>query len=604
MDFDFSGWATKNDLRCSDGVTIRRGAFSRQDKRRVPLIWNHDHTNPESVIGHAMLEDRNDGVYVYGKFNKTPKAESAKEAVRNGDITNLSIWANNLKKQGSDVIHGTIREVSLVLAGANPGACIESVVAHGELMDEFEDEGIFYTDEPIEIFHAEDGEENEGRTIKEVYDTLNDEQKQMMSIVVAQAVSESEVEHADADDEELYDEEEEEEEEIEHGDIDEEGDDGMKFNVFNQTNDGQMEALSHAAFETLMTDAKRLGSFKEAVAAHLEEGGVLEHAAIPTTGMVLPSGSQQYGFNDPDMLFPDYRTLTSTPEWLSRNMDWVGKVLAGVHHTPFARIKSVFADITEDEARAKGYIKGKEKKEEVFTLLKRTTDPQTVYKKQKMDRDDVIDITDFDVLAWIRAEMRVMLNEEIARAILIGDGRAADSDDKIKEDRIRPIAKDVDLFNIKVNVAADATMDALIDDIIRSRKKYKGSGNPTLFTTEDYLTEMLLLKDKMGRDLFKSESELATKLRVKDIVTVEPMEGAKVGENDLIGIVVNLNDYNVGTNKGGEVTMFDDFDIDFNQYKYLLESRMSGALIKPFSAITITKSSGNVKASVFSGSKD
>lgn len=601
MDYDFSGWATKNDLKCSDGRTIRKDAFKSQNKRRVPLCWNHDHSTPEATLGHAILENRNEGVYAFCKFNKSQAAQAAKEAVRNGDVTNLSIWANNLTQSGGDVLHGVIREVSLVLAGANPGAFIESVVCHGMSIDDEDDEGIFYTNDPIELYHADDPEppknedtgEGSEKTIVDVYNTLNQEQKDMMGVVVAQAVADAKGENDDG-----------EEEGVGHS---EEGGKEMKFNVFNQDPEtGKQEYLSHEAFATLMTDAKRLGSFRDAMHEHMNEGGVLEHAAIPKDGMTKATGTQTYGFNDPDMLFPDYRTLTNTPEWLSRNMDWVGKVLSGVHHTPFSRIKSVFADITEDEARARGYIKGKQKKEEVFTTLKRTTDPQTVYKKQKLDRDDILDITDFDVVAWIRAEMRVMLNEEIARAILIGDGRPTDSDDKIKEANIRPVATDVGLFNTKVSVTGtDASK--WIDDIIRARKNYKGSGNPTFFTTEDIVTEMLLLKDSMGRKLYRSEAELATELRVKEIVTVEVMEGAKVGSDELVGIIVNLNDYNVGIDKGGQITMFDDFDIDFNQYKYLLETRMSGALIKPFSALTIIKgttSSGAQGTSVFGGTKE
>ena len=369
----------------------------------------------------------------------------------------------------------------------------------------------------------------------------------------------------------------------------------MKHNVFDQETE-TTPYLSHSDMQKILGDAKRCGSLREAVQAHIENG-VLSHAEIDTTGMEVATGTQTYGFNDPSMLFPDYRSLNTPPEWLSRDMGWVKKVLGAVHHTPFSRIKSPFANITDEEARAKGYIKGKQKKEEVFTTLKRTTDPQTVYKKQKLDRDDIIDITDFDVVAWIRAEMRIMLDEELARAILIGDGRPSDSDDKIKEDHIRPIVTDAPLFNVqhKVSVAANADSGviakATINESIRARKNYKGSGNPTFFTTEDVLTEMLLLEDGIGHKLYKTEQELATALRVRDIVTVEVMEGYKLTvsntEYPLIGVIVNMADYNVGADKGGEVNMFDDFDIDYNQQKYLIETRCSGALVKPFSAITL-----------------
>lgn len=572
--YDFSGWATKNDLRCADGRVIKRGAFRPQDGKRIPLVWGHDHGTPGAVLGHGILENRDEGVYVYGYFNKTQSGKDAKEAVQHGDVTSLSIWANNLEQVGSDVIHGVIREVSLVLAGANPGAFIESVVAHSEPMDDGDSEGIFYTGSPLLLAHADepkkdDSKNDDDETVGDVFDTLSEKQKKAVAIVIGQAI-----------------------EDAKEGKDDKEDDDDMKHNVFDTIDDTQGTFLSHEDMNTLLKDAKRLGSLREAVLEHSQEGGLLAHA-IPTDGMITPSGSQSYGFRDPEMLFPDFRTLSNTPEWISRNMDWVQKVMNAVHHTPFSRIKSVFADITEDEARARGYIKGKLKKEEVFTLLKRTTDPQTIYKKQKMDRDDVIDITDFDVIAWIRAEMRVMLDEEIARAILIGDGRSPSLDDKIKEDHIRPIANDVALFNTKVDVTVDsdadpsATAKAVIDAVIRSRKNYKGSGNPTLFTTEDYLTEMLMVEDGIGHKLYKTEAELATTLRVREIVTVEPMEGVKIDSKNLIGVIVNLADYNVGADKGGEINMFDDFDIDYNQMKYLIETRISGALTKPFSAITL-----------------
>ena len=602
--YDFSGWATKNDLRCADGRIIRHNAFKVDDGKTVPLVWNHQHNSIEHVLGHAMLENRDKGVYCYGVFNKTPGGQNAKECLHNGDITGISIWANNLDEDDNhNVRHGVIREVSLVMAGANPGAFVESVVAHGEPMEPYEEEGIFYTGDDIHIEHSieekseeedkelehsadnkepekkEDTKEKESKmdkpeekkekTVQDVIDTMNEEQQNVLYGLIG----------AVAKDNDKSDDKEEEKE--------------LKHNIFDEDQMTQSTVISHADMEQIFADAKRLGSLRDAVNENFEEGGVLAHS-IPTDGMVGPSSAtaeQTYGFRDPDMLFPEYRSVNgNSPEWISRNMEWVQKVIGGVKRSPFSRVKTQFADITEDAARAKGYIKGNEKKEEVFTLLKRTTDPQTIYKKQKLDRDDIVDITDFDVVAWIKAEMRVMLNEEIARAILIGDGRLADSDDKISESHIRPIVKDVDLFNVKVPVTT-AGAKAQINAIIRARKQYKGSGNPTFFTTEDVLTEMLLLEDGIGHKLYKTEAELATALRVKDIVTVEAMEGYKVKVNnvdkDLIGLVVNLQDYNVGADKGGEINLFDDFDIDYNQYKYLMETRISGALIKPFSALTI-----------------
>lgn len=587
--YDFVGWATKNDLLCSDGRTIRKGAFKDCDGMVVPLVWNHQHNDPENVLGHALLKNEDEGVRAYCTCNDTEKGMTAKSLVIHGDVGSLSIWANQLKQNGGDVLHGVIREVSLVLAGANPGATIDYIVEHGE---ESGDSALIYPNGGIEMYHNDEemvqenedtlehaqtedtaGKDSEGsdKTIKDVLNTLNEEQKSAVMQLIGYAIQDN----ANEED-------------------DEEDDDSMKHNVFDNENTEQGTFLSHADMQKIFADAKRCGSLKEAVENAIDEG-VLAHS-IDTTGMETATGTQTYGFNDPSMLFPEYRSLNTPPEWISRDMGWVQKVMGGVHRTPFSRIKSMFADITEDEARAKGYIKGREKKEEVFSTLKRTTDPQTIYKKQKLDRDDVIDITDFDVVSWIRAEMRVMLNEEIARAILIGDGRAVDSDDKIQEIHIRPVVKDVPLFNVKVNVTVpegENMADVMIDEIIRARKNYKGSGNPTFFTTEDVLTEMLLLKDKIGHKLYKTEAELATALRVKEIVTVEPMEGMKIDGKDLAGVIVNLADYNVGADKGGEINMFDDFDIDYNQMKYLIETRCSGALTKPFSAMTILVSESN-----------
>lgn len=537
-------------------------------------------------------------MYAYCRFNNTNAGKDAKEAVKHGDVTHLSIWANNLKQIGSDVMHGVIREVSLVLAGSNPGAFIESVMAHGESMDVDDDEGILYTDDGISLMHAiddrsakkdesEEEDDEEEKSVAEVFNTLNDEQKQAVAIVIGQAIEDAK---GDEEDEEEDDEEEED----------------MKHSIFDPEETGDGAYLSHADMDLIFDDARRMGSLRDAVEAHIEDG-VLSHA-IDTTGMTTATGTQTYGFNDPDMLFPDYKTLVNTPEWLSRNMDWVKKVMSGVHHTPFSRIKSVFANITEDEARARGYIKAKQKKEEVFTTLKRTTSPQTIYKKQKLDRDDILDITDFDSVAWIKAEMRVMLDEEIARAILIGDGRPSDSDDKIQEINVRPIATDVPLFNTKVDITPGAdestTAKNTINGIIRARKNYKGSGNPDFFTTEDVLTEMLLLEDRNGHKIYKTEGELATALRVRSIVTVEVMEGQKIDNKELIGVVVNLADYNVGADKGGDVNMFEDFDIDYNQQKYLIETRISGALIKPYSALTILKGTQASGSSSVSGSSE
>lgn len=585
--YDFSGWASKNDLKCTDGLTIRKDAFSVQDGTKVPLVWNHQHNSPDKVLGHAILENRDEGVYMYGYFNNTEKAQDAKESLRHGDIESLSIWANNLLKKGKDVLHGVIREVSLVLAGANPGAFVESVLAHGMTIDEDEDEALFYTGESI-IIHAEDvkkgdngmaDKEKDGgseKTVAEVFNTLNDEQKEAVAIIVEQAIQDAK-------------------------DGDDEGGDDVRHNLFEKEDSKEKDVqdvtyLSHSDMEEIVKNAKACGSLKQAVRDFVGDG-VLAHS-IDTTGMTTATGKQTYGFNDPAMLFPDPKALNVPPEWISREMNWVGKVMSQVHRTPFARIKSLYADITEDEARARGYIKGKQKKHEVFTTLKRVTEPQTIYKLQKIDRDDWIDTVDFDLISWIKSEMTIMLNEEIARAILIGDGRLSDDESKIKEINIRPVVTDVPLFNVivKVSVPSNATPEeiaqATINTVIRSRKQYKGSGNPTFWTTEDVITEILLLEDKVGHKLYKTETEVATALRVSGITTVEPMEGHTITIDGktypLIGTICNLADYNVGMDKrGGGDDFFDDFDINFNQMIYLKEKRLSGALIKPFSAITL-----------------
>ena len=561
--YDFSGWATRNDLLCSDGRTIRKDAFKHCDGKTVPLVWNHNHSDPDNVLGHALLENRNEGVYAYCSFNNTENAKNIKEAVRHGDVRSLSIFANQLKQAGSDVIHGAIREVSLVLAGANPGAFIDSVMAHG---DGVETGIILGYDENIMLYHSEDAadtsdkkeesdkSEKKEETIADVFDTLSEKQKTVVYAMIGQAIEDAGNEEDSKDDSEG-------------------GNDTMKHNVFEPEANEDTNVLSHDAMNAIIGDAKRYGSMKESF---------LQHA-------------DTYGIDQIDYLFPDAKNMTNQPIFIQRDMGWVNKVMGSVHHTPFSRIKSIFADITEDEARAKGYIKGKLKKEEVFSLLKRTTIPTTVYKKQKMDRDDVVDITDFDVIAWLKTEMRMMLNEELARAYLVGDGRLASSDDKINESSIRPVWTDEDLYTIKAVFTAKADADTnakeFIRTIVKARKDYKGSGNPVLFTTEDMLTDCLLLTDNEGRDLYDSVEKLTKKLRVSEIVTVPVMEGLTrevAGKTrTLFGIVVNLNDYNVGADKGGAVNMFDDFDIDYNQQKYLIETRCSGALTKPFSAIAV-----------------
>lgn len=560
--FDFCGWASKNNLRCSDGRIIRKDAFKHNDGETVPLVWNHDHTDPYRIVGHARLENREEGVYAYCKLNDTDLGKTARIYVEHGDITQMSIYANQLQQQGDNVIHGSIREVSLVLAGANPGAYIESIVKHG---DESDEEAVIYTGEDITLIHSEEAatEEEEvvshadestentsekEETIADVFNTFSEKQKTVVYAMIDQALEEGAKNKND------------------------EGDESMKHNVFDQTTETNENVLSHDAMNTIIADAKRYGSLKESFLAH----------------------AQEYGIENIDYLFPEAKTLNNPPEFIKRDTGWVNEVMGAVHHTPFSRIKSMFADITEDDARAKGYIKGNLKKEEVFSLLKRTTTPTTIYKKQKLDRDDVVDITDFDVIAWLKTEMRMMLDEEIARAILIGDGRLASSDDKINEENIRPVIKDSELYTVRtvVNVAHGATDDdkakATIKAAVKARKNYKGSGTPTLYTTEDFLTNTLLLEDTQGHRLYKNESDVAAAMRVSKIVTVPVMEGVK-GPNgkDLIGVIVNLKDYNVGADKGGAINMFDDFDIDYNQQKYLIETRCSGALIKPYSAIVL-----------------
>ena len=673
--YDFSGWATRNDLKCSDGRTIRKDAFKHNDGQTVPLVWNHDHNDPMNVLGHALLENRDEGVYAYCSFNDTPAGQNAKQLVRHGDVTSLSIYANKLKQFGSDVVHGTIREVSLVLAGANPGAFIDTVMEHGEILDDSviiyhgEEYGLSLehttidgdnnppeppaakaepapieevkeepkeepapakkapakakkqvkqeevvehavkTGEIVEVEVEKDGEDDE-ETVADVFNTLNEKQKKVVYALIGQAIEDvenegkevehSEIEHADAKEEDEGDGETVKDvldtltekqrnvvyaligQAIEDAKAKKAGksnnDEGkapegeeMKHNVFETEEKNDVTVLSHSEMAEIFSDARRCGSLKEAVLAH--------------------------GIEDIDYLFPEAKAVTQTPGFVRDPDEWVGKVLNGVHKTPFSRIKSLNADLTEADARAKGYVKGNQKMEEVFNILKRTTTPTTIYKKQKIDRDDQIDITDFDVVAWLKSEMRMMLDEEIARAILVGDGRSAASNDKISETNIRPIWTDDALFTIRKTIAVtnsttdDAKAKAFIKSAVKARKDYRGSGNPTMFTTEDMLNNCLLMEDTTGRVIYDSVDKLATALRVKEIVTVPPME-ALMREKDgvtyeLAGIIVNLNDYNVGADKGGAVSMFDDFDIDFNAQKYLIETRCSGAMIRPKSAIAL-----------------
>lgn len=609
-DYDFCGYVTRNNVKCSDGRIIRQDAFKDCDGTRVPLVYQHDHMSPLNILGHCDLENRSDGVYGYAKCNDTPEGQHAKAAVKNRDVNSFSIYANKLKQNGSDVIHGAIREVSLVLAGANPGAKIDTILVHDY---DDEEEAIMSQFSTLELFHSEeckkkkedssidDEEENdesteessddeetednkkkekekcmakqfqhadeEEKTVQDVIDSMTEEQKNVLYALVGMA-SEGQTGEDEED---------------------------MKHNVF--TDDTEEDTLMHFDFTEVLKDAKRYGSLKEAF---------LQHDAMDAADDFLQHEDPTYGIKNIDYLFPDYKSVTNAPMFVGRDKTWVSDVMQSVSHTPFSRIKSVFATIDEDEARAKGYIKGKQKKEEVFPLLKRTTDPQTVYKKQKLDRDDMVDITDFDVVVWLKGEMRMMLDEELARAYMIGDGRSAGAEDKISADHIRPIYGDDPFYTIRTQIELDtnATDDdkarALIKAAIRARKNYKGSGDPVFYTTEDNLTSMLLLTDTTGRDLYDSVEKLAQKLRVSKIVTIPVFEGitraadTKDNANGLTGktftlegLIVNLKDYNVGADKGGAVSMFDDFDIDYNQQKYLIETRCSGALTVPYSAIAL-----------------
>lgn len=625
--YDCSGWATKANMLCSDGRTIRKNAFEECDGKTVPVVWNHEHNDPNAVLGHAVLENRDNGVYAYISFNNTEAGQNAKTLVQHKDIDRLSIWANKLKQMGGDVIHGVIREVSLVLAGANPGAVIDSVMAHG---DGSEEEAIIrcgeYIDFDDELTHSDEGKKgetevgtdnkeqkpaaknNDEKTVADVFNTLTEEQKTVVYAMIGQALEEAgvntddedkkEVKHAASDDSgadsdetvadvfntltekqktvvyamigQALEDAGVDTDDVEHS---EEGEtDFMKCNVFDkETNTQDQEILTHSEFQEIIGEARRRGSLKDAF---------LEH-----------------GITDIDTLFPDAQTIDKTPGFIQRDNGWVAEVMAAVHKTPFSRVKSIFADITEDEARAKGYIKGKQKKDEVFNMLKRVTTPVTVYKKQSLDRDDMLDITDFDMIPWLKGEMRMMLNEELARAFLFGDGRSTSAEDKINEQNIRPVWTDNDVYTVKSEIAitkattAEEKAQALIKACIKSRKAYKGSGNPTMYMSEDTLTDCLLLEDKNGRVIYDTVEKLATRLRVNKIVPVPVMEGLSriKGANThfLAGLYVNLTDYNVGTDRGGDVTMFDDFDIDFNKQKYLIETRCSGAMCKPYGAVAI-----------------
>lgn len=564
MTYDFSGYATKNDLRCTDGRIIRKDAFKANDKERVPLVWQHGHKEPSNVLGHAILENREDGVYVYGSFNDTEAGKNSKALVHHGDIRALSIYANNLVQKGADVVHGVIREVSLVMTGANPGAFIDNViVVHSDGSDsELEDEAVIYTGLELEfepVKHADDAPS--GETVGDVFDSLSEKQKNVVYAMIAQIVSgesgDVKMGVEDSDDDLTHSE-------------DDGGTNLMKRNVFDGTEEKPRQTLTHEQFATILASAQKTGSFRDAFLAH----------------------AVTYGINDIDILFPDAQTLRTSPDFIKRETEWVLDVLGGAHHSPFSRIKSMAADITVETARALGYVTGAVKKDEVFGLLSRVTTPTTIYKKQKLDRDDIIDITDMDVVAWLKMEMRVMLDEELARAVLIGDGRDIASADKISPTSIRPIWTDDDMYSHHITLALNSTTTQIIDEIVRARKFYKGSGNPTLFISTDILTDMLLLRSTADdRRLYPSMNELMAALRVSKIVEVPQFENltrtVTLDTVQLIAIMVNMKDYTLGADKGGQVNMFDDFDIDYNQYKYLLETRVSGTLTKPKSAVVI-----------------
>ena len=594
MEYDFSGWATRNNIQCSDGRTILKDAFKDNDGQKVPLVWNHQHDNPTEVLGHAILENRDDGVYAYCKFNNTESGNIAKELVHNGDVNQLSIYANKLKTKMNNVMHGCIREVSLVLAGANPGAYIDSIMIHS---DEEGEEAIIYNDKIIDnpetIEHAESSESSDSdkkeqndkkedkkeeekmenkeeektkneKTIGEIFDTLTDEQKEAVYVLVGQAVEDTQNEENDEDEED--------------------GGENMKHNVFD--NDEEGEVLQHSEIlADAIQDAKRYGSLRDSV---------IEHAAINN-------------ITDISKLFPDATALNKEPIMIENDQSWVAKIMRDVKHTPFSRVKATFGKMTEPQARAKGYIRGNKKANIQMAALNRVTTPTTVYIKNEIDRDDVIDITDFDVVAWQKKEMRKQLDKELARAMLLGDGRDVSDTDKINEQNIIPVVKDVDTYTIKYTITEgtdykqtgnsqsenDSFTKGIVRAALRARKQYKGSGKPTFYTTEDYLTDLLLIEDQNGRTIYDSVEKLATAMRVKEIVTIPEMENEAY--NNIVGIIVNMNDYTAGADKGGSVNMFDDFDIDYNQMKYLMETRMSGALTVPYSAIVLQKAAQNAQ---------
>ena len=584
MDYDFSGWATRNNIECSDGRTIMKDAFKDNDGQKVPLVWNHQHDDPNEVLGHALLENRDEGVYAYCKFNDTESGQTAKSLVLNGDVDKLSIYANKLKSNMNQVIHGCIREVSLVLAGANPGAYIDSVVVHADGAED-EEEGTIYTDEQIsvnvehsenkseekeetkmndnsEIKHAET--ETGEKTVQEVFDTLTEEQKEVVYAIIGEAVEEAKNDAEDEDEGE------------------EEGEENMKHNVFDNDNNSE-DVLAHSEFvKSAIADAKKYGSMRESFIAHAEEAGLEWNAN-----------------NDFSPLFPDAININREPVMVEKDNSWVAKVMAQVKHSPFSRVKNTLGRMDEATARAKGYIKGSKKANIQMAVLNRVTTPTTVYIKNDIDRDDVIDITDFDVVAWQKKEMRKQLDKELALAMLLGDGRDVSDQYKINEQNIRPVVSDDDLYTIKYTVTEgvdynnasnshsgnDSVAKGIIRAALKARKEYKGSGRPTFYTTEDCLTDMLLIEDQNGRVIYDSIDKLATALRVSEIVTIPEMESRK----DIYGIIVNLNDYTAGADKGGSINMFDDFDIDYNQMKYLMETRMSGALTQPYSAIVLKK---------------
>lgn len=650
QEYDFSGWASVNDQLCADGRTIRRNAFADNDGTVVPLVWNHDHNSPANVLGHALLENRAEGVYAYCKLNDADMGKTAKTLIEHGDIDSLSIYANHLKQIGGDVYHGDIKEVSLVLAGANPGAHIVDIsISHS---DNEEYDAQIFNGEPIFLYHSDDNADDDenGKSLAEVFDTMNDSQKEavyrLVSLVNDSKGDSDDIEHSDEDlddededdteeDEDLDDNDTEDEEDedldeddmeeayneaMQHSDEDEDESDGGEKkvgDVLNELTEEQKNVvyalIGQAIQDTQSANAEEEDDVKHNIfdADTMQNENVLSHSdmeAIMADGVnygSLKKAALAHGIDDIEYLFPDAQNINNEPYMITRDMDWVSTFMGSVHHTPFSRIKTIQADITADEARAKGYIKGRLKKEEVIKLLKRTTEPTTVYKKQKMDKDDIIDITDFDVVAWLKSEMRVMLNEEIARAALIGDGRDVTDEDKINEEKIRPIASDSDLYTIKafVDITDDVNKNAknFIRAAVKARKDYKGSGSTTLYASDDIITDCLLVEDSIGRRLYATEQELASALRVTKLVTVPVLEGAKITIDgtsyDILGVIVNPVDYNVGADKGGAVSLFDDFDIDYNKQIYLIETRLSGALIKPYSAIVLLKASGTAVSS-------